>query len=291
MVTNDVSFRHPFSPLTRYRPKMLALFMLLAMTACGDKDEDEFAEPKQVLPVEDLYRQGVRQMQSKDVKDAIETFEEVEREYPFSEWAKRAKIMAAYGYYYRREYDDAIPALQQFVKLYPADRNTPYAYYLIALCYYEQIADVARDQHITEEAMQALNEVTSRFPETDYARDARLKFDLVRDHLAGKEMEIGRFYQKRDQYLAAINRYRYVIDYYETTSHVQEALHRLTECYLSLGLQDDAERTAAVLGYNYPESEWYSDSYRLMVEKSELKRPDQRENLLIRAGKELKDLI
>jgi outer membrane protein assembly factor BamD len=161
----------------------------------------------------------------------------------------------------RRQY----PTLERFTKLYPNNESTPYAYYIIALCYYEQISDVGRDQKITEQSMQALREVIRRFPDSEYARDARIKLDLTQDHLAGKEMEIGRYYLRHDDYIAAINRFRFVVENYQTTSHVPEALHRLVECYLKLGVKDEATRYAAVLGNNFPGSVWYRDSYKLMT--------------------------
>jgi len=175
--------------------------------------------------------------------------------------------MSAYSSYQAEDYDTAVSTLQRFVKLYPSNSSSPYAYYLIALCYYEQISDVGRDQKVTEQAMQALREVIRRFPDTEYARDARVKLDLTQDHLAGKEMEIGRYYLRHDDTLSAINRFRFVVENYQTTSHVPEALHRLVECYLKLGVREEAQRYAAVLGHNFPGSTWYRDSYKLMTGK------------------------
>ena len=173
--------------------------------------------------------------------------------------------MSAYSYYKDNKYDDAVNALDRFIQLHPGNPDAVYAYYLKGLCYYEQIVDVGRDQRVTELALESLNEVVTRYPNTPYARDARLKVDLARDHLAGKEMEIGRYYLVRDQYLAAINRFRRVIEQYQTTTHVPEALERLTECYLALGVKDEAQAAAAVLGYNFPGSDWYQDSYNLLA--------------------------
>jgi outer membrane protein assembly factor BamD len=173
--------------------------------------------------------------------------------------------MSAYSLYQASKYDEAVVDLDRFIQLHPGNRDAAYAYYLKALCYYVQITDVGRDQKTTEQALKALDEVTRRFPESKYARDARLKLDLTRDHLAGKEMEIGRYYLNRDQYLAAINRFRRVIEQYQTTTHVPEALERLTECYLALGVKDEAQAAAAVLGYNFPGSDWYQDSYALLA--------------------------
>jgi outer membrane protein assembly factor BamD len=176
--------------------------------------------------------------------------------------------MAAFGYYQRNEYDDAIVALDRFIQLHPSNRDTPYAYYLKALSYYEQISDVERDQKMTESALKTLEELIARYPDSKYARDAKVKLDLTYDHLAGKTMEIGRYYLRRGYYLAAVNRFKSVVDNYQTTTHVPEALHRLVEAYLALGLEEEARKSAAVLGHNFPGSEWYIDSYELV----ELKR-------------------
>jgi len=241
----------------------LALFAgFLTLSACGKSDDKKKDKPPE--PVEKLYNDALGKMSEKEYKDAVKAFEEVERQYPYSEWAIRSEIMGAYANYRNGKYDDAIGALDRFVKQHPDNKNTPYAYYLKALCYYEQITDVGRDQKVTTQAQQALREVVSRYPDSEYARDARLKLDLVSDHLAGKEMEIGRYYERHQEYLAAINRFRVVVEKYQTTSHTPEALHRLVECYLKLGVTDQAQRYAAVLGYNYPGSHWYKDSYALM---------------------------
>jgi outer membrane protein assembly factor BamD len=179
-------------------------------------------------------------------------------------WATKAQIMAAFTYYQSNKYDDAIIALDRFIQLHPGHRDIPYAYYLKGLCYYEQISDVGRDQRVTQQALDALAEVVKRFPESPYARDARLKVELAIDHLAGKEMEIGRYYQRSGRWLAATLRFRQVVDTYQQTSHTPEALYRLVESYLSLGVPEEAQKAAAVLGANYPGSEWYQRAYKLM---------------------------
>lgn len=244
----------------------LALIALVAsLGACADNpDAKEIADK----PAEALYNQGFNALQDGAVTDAAKFFEEVERQHPYSALAPQAEIMDAYAYYRGNLYDDAINALDHFIDLHPGNKNTPYAYYLKALCYYEQIQDVRRDQKITEQALDALTEVVNRFPGTPYAKDASLKLDLTRDHLAGKEMDIGRYYEDQQQYLAAINRFRRVVEDYQTTSHVPEALERLTECYLALGVTDEAQTAAAVLGYNYPGSPWYEASYDLLKGKN-----------------------
>src|SRR5258708_9452192 len=199
---------------------------------------------------------------------AAKSFDEVERQHPYSVWATKAQLMSAYALYEAAKYGESIVDADRFIQLHPGHRDVAYAYYLKALDYYVQIADVARDQRATEKAMTALGEVVRRFPDSRYGRDARLKIDLARDHLAGKEMEIGRWYERQRLYLAASNRFKRVVDDHQTTTHVPEALHRLTECYMSLGLTEEAQRTASVLGYNYPGSVWYGDSYALFKKRA-----------------------
>ena len=191
-------------------------------------------------------------------------FDEVERQHPYSPWSRRAQLMSSFSYYMSGEYQKSIESAQRFLSIHPGNKDAPYAYYLIALDYYEQISDVTRDQKITQQALDSMNELIRRYPDTRYAADARLKIDLINDHLGGKEMEIGRFYQRRGQWLAATLRFRKVVDVYQTTSHTPEALQRLTECYLSLGLRDEAKKAAAVLGANYPGSKWYQRAFELM---------------------------
>jgi outer membrane protein assembly factor BamD len=246
----------------RIRTVLLALVLGLPLLGgcAADNTKDVYRE----RPVEDLYNEGMNYLAEDDYDKAAKAFDEVDRQHPYSVWATKAQLMAAYAHYQHNRFDDAIIALDRFIQLHPSHKDVAYAYYLKALSYYEQIADVGRDQKATENAMKSLQEVVDRFPNSKYARDAKLKVDLARDHLAGKEMAVGRWYERQQQYLAAINRYRLVVDNYQTTTHVPEALHRLTECYEILGLKDEAARTASILGYNYPGSEWYSDSYRLV---------------------------
>lgn len=244
---------------------LLAAMLMLSMAACSDSDSDADEEAnKAPETAENLYLTARQQFADREYKTAVKSFEEVERQHPSSKWAVNAQIMSAYASYKEGEYDDAIATLERFVKLYPNHESAPYAYYMIANCYYEQIADVGRDQRVTEQAMQALREVIRRFPDSEYARDARIKLDLTQDHLAGKEMQVGRYYQRHDDILAAINRYRFVVENFQTTSHIPEALHRLVECYLKLGVVEEAKRYASVLGYNFPNSIWYRDSYALL---------------------------
>ncbi len=245
---------------------VLFLSVILALAACSDSAE-ETAAPKPPDSAEKLYSDARQLMSEKDYQDAVAAFEEVERQHPYSEWAGHAQIMAAYAHYEREKYDEAIAILERYVKLYPGEASAAYAYYLIALCYYEQISDVGRDQKMTEFSMQALRDVIRRFPESEYARDAKIKLDLTIDHLAGKEMQVGRYYLKQDDYIAAANRFRFVVENYQTTNHTAEALHRLVECYLQLGVKEEAQKYASVLGYNFPSSLWYRDSYKLMVKE------------------------
>ncbi len=220
-----------------------------------------------VKPIAELYNKGLDAMKSGNYTTADKSFAEVERQHPYSEWATRAILMQAYVQYERNSYDDAVNAAKRFLTLHPGHKDAPYAYYLIAICYYEQITDVKRDQSMTQKALDALDEVSRRFPNTKYARDAEAKAILARDHLAGKQMEIGRWYENRKAYLAAINRYKTVVTDYQTTTHTPEALYRLTESYLALGVRSEAQTAAAVLGYNYPNSQWYKDAYALLQEQ------------------------
>jgi outer membrane protein assembly factor BamD len=236
------------------------------------KDED--LTPKEdtsKLPVEELYNRGVDALNSKRYKTAADQFDLVEQNYPYSSWAVNAQLMEGYADYLQNKYTDAVGTLDRFIQLHPAQHDIAYVYYLRALCYYEQIADIQRDQKGTADAMGALQEVVNRFPDSAYARDARLKIDLARDHLAGKEMEVGRWYEGQHLYTAAIGRFQRVIDDYQTTNHVPEALYRLTEIYLRLGLTDEAKKAAAVLGHNYPGSDWYEDSYNQLVADGQVK--------------------
>ncbi len=258
-----VSYAAPIrTALRAWRAAALGVVCALALVACGDKDDDNKTYVEQ--PVEKLYNNALDALGAGEYKTAAKGFEEVDRQHPYSVWATKAQVMAAFSYYQANKYDEAILALDRFIQLHPGHRDVAYAYYLKALCYYEQIADVGRDQRITEQALNALAEVTKRFPDTAYARDARLKVDLAIDHLGGKEMDVGRFYQSQRQYIGAINRYRQVLEKYQTTTHTPEALHRLVECYLALGVQQEAKMAAAVLGHNFPGSDWYADSYYLL---------------------------
>jgi outer membrane protein assembly factor BamD len=241
---------------------LLLLAAVLAAGCAGDR-RDRLAYVER--PAEQIYNQGLTQFERNRYDVAAELFDEVERQHPYSEWARRAMMMAAYAHYQNNDYEGAIATAERYINLYPSGQTTAYAYYLIALCHYERILDVGRDQQETRAALDALTQVERRFPNTDYARDARLKIDLTRDHLAGKEMDVGRWYLRQGHYLAAINRFQNVIRDYDTTSHTPEALHRLVEAYLALGIVDEAREVASVLSYNYPDSDWYQDTYALLT--------------------------
>ena len=215
-------------------------------------------------PAETIYTEAINTLDRRDWERAKLLFEEVERQHPFSEWARRALLMSAYASYRSADYEDSITTAQRFIGLHPGSDSAPYAYYLIAINYYDQIYDVGRDQGTTVNAENALQQVVRRYPESDYGRDARLKLELTHDHLAGKEMSVGRFYLRQNQPLAAIIRFKNVVREYDTTSQVEEALHRLVEAYVTLGVVGEAEKVGSVLGYNYPDSPWYQESYDLL---------------------------
>ena len=228
----------------------------------ADKDDAEYVE----RPVEQIYNDAWKKIVDHDWDAAAKQFDEVERQHPYSVWARRAMLMAAFCYYEANKYTDAINTSDQYIQLHPGTSEVAYAFYLKAISLYEQIPDVRRDQSNTEQALTALQDVVQRFPDTAYARDAKLKIDLTYDHLAGKEMEIGRYYLFRGDYIAAINRFRAVVEQYQRTSQITEALERLTEAYYAMGVYTEAKTAAAVLGANYPGSPWYEDAYSLLQE-------------------------
>ena len=240
----------------------LAALLVLAAACSSSGKKKKFAYVEQ--PVEQLYAQATERLEKRRYEEAVAFFEEVERQHPYSSWARRAMLMKAFTYYQDNEYEEAVAAADQFVALHPGNKDAPYAYYLKAMSFYERIRDVGRDQDFTKNAVAALNDVIRRYPATEYARDARLKLDLTFDHLAGKEMYVGRFYLRQNKHIAAINRFKHVISNYQTTTHVPEALHRLVESYLEVGIETEARAAAAVLSFNYPGSRWYGDTYNLL---------------------------
>jgi outer membrane protein assembly factor BamD len=238
----------------------LALAVLPACSLFGEKDK-----PVADDPADRLYNEGLFLLNSKkDFKAAAKKFEEVDRQHPYSEWARKSLIMSAYAYYEGHDYEEAITAAKRYVTLHPGSADAAYAQYLIGSSYFDQIPDITRDQGRTEKAVQALEEVARKFPNTEYAVSAKRKVDVARDNVAGKEMEIGRYYMKRKDFVGSINRFKVVVTQYQTTRHVEEALYRLTEVYLALGIAGEAQTAAAVLGHNFPDSRWYKDAYSLV---------------------------
>ncbi|OLF73938.1 transporter [Maricaulis sp. W15] len=242
---------------------VLPLLLSAALAACANGPDNSVAYVER--PAETIYATAFESLDRRQYPLAAALFDEVERQHPYSEWARRSMLMAAYANYESTNYEEAISDAQRFISLHPGNRNAAYAYYLIAISHFEQIMDVGRDQAATQQALAALEQVVRRFPESRYATDARLKIDMTRDHLAGKEMTVGRWYLRRGYHLAGINRFQNVLRDYGNTSHVPEALHRLVEAYVSLGVDEEARQIAAVLGYNFPGSEWYEDSYDLLT--------------------------
>ncbi|MGB0671103.1 MAG: outer membrane protein assembly factor BamD [Rhodospirillales bacterium] len=238
---------------------LLVVGIACTLAACT-VDEAAYVE----RPVEELYNEAMDAMQGRNYGTAAVTFDEVERQHPYSSWATKAQLMSAYAHFQAGGYDDAIIGLDRFIQLHPSNRDVPYALYLKGLCYYEQISDVSRDQQMTREAMASFGELIKRYPESQYTKDAKVKVDLTFDHLAGKEMNIGRYYLRQGHYLAAINRFQEVVERYQTTTHVPEALLRMVEAYMALGVKEEAKKVAAVLGHNFPGSEWYINAYELV---------------------------
>ena len=237
----------------------------LALSACSGTSDDKKDAAYVERPVEQIYADAWRQIEDRNWEDAAKQFDEVERQHPYSVWARRAMLMSAFCYYQANKYTDATNTADQYIALHPGSREVAYAFYLKAMSLYEQIVDVGRDQTVTEQALTALQDVVQRFPNSEYARDARLKIDLTLDHLAGKEMEVGRYYLTRRNYIGAINRFKTVVQRYQKTPQIAEALERLTEAYYALGVYNEAKTAAAVLGANYPGSPWYQDAYDLLV--------------------------
>ncbi|MEC8067327.1 MAG: outer membrane protein assembly factor BamD [Pseudomonadota bacterium] len=240
--------------------KVVVLVSALGLAACSSTPEKR----EIVGEVELLYNQGMDLLTEGRYGEAVNAFEELERQHPYSGWATRAQMMVVFAYYNSERYDEAVPAADRFIGSHPGHKDLPYILYLKAMSHYNRISDVRRDQQFTEEALQTFNELVQRYPESEYAKDAKLKITLCLDHLAGKEMMVGRYYLKNRRYMAAINRFRTVVENYQSTSQIQEALYRLSESYLALGIEDEATQSAAVLGHNYPSSMWYQKAYDLL---------------------------
>ena len=251
-------------PLNRNVALVLACAVILPAAGCARNRTG--ADVSYVASdVSTLYSLAQRRLQAGQYEQAAKLFDEVERQHPYSVWARRAQLMSSFSYYVGEKYTESISSAQRFLTIHPGNKDAPYAHYLIAMSYYQQMEDVTRDQRITQQASDAFGELIRRYPQSRYSADARLKLDLINDHLAGKEMEIGRFYQRSGKWLAATIRFRTVIDKYQTSSHTPEALHRLVESYLALGIPQEAQKAAAVLGRNYPGSKWYQRSYALIA--------------------------
>jgi outer membrane protein assembly factor BamD len=256
-----MSFKH----LARVAVLAAVSAVALSLAGCSDSDTDDKDPTYVERPVDQIYNDAWRLLDDQNYVKAAKQFDEVERQHPYSIWARRAMLMSAYCYYEGNSYADAISTADQYISLHPGSREVAYAFYLKAMSQYEQIVDIGRDQSNTEAALTALQDVVQRFPDSEYARDASLKIDLTYDHLAGKEMEVGRYYLKKRDYIGAINRFRGVVENYQKTSQIQEALERLTEAYYALGVYNEAKTAAAVLGANYPGSPWYQDAYGLLT--------------------------
>ena len=254
------------SKLTRSAATLIVCALVLPAAGCASnkaKGDTSYV----ARDVNTLYSLAKRNMDLGDYAESAKLFDEVERQHPYSVWARRAQLMSSFSYYLARKYPEAVSSARRFITIHPGNKEAPYAHYLVAMSFYQQIEDVTRDQRITQQAADAFGELVRRYPESRYAADARLKLDLINDHLAGKEMEVGRFYQRSGQWLAATTRFRNVVEKYATTSHAPEALERLVECYLALGIPREARKAAVVLGANYPNSVWYHRAYRLIYYK------------------------
>ncbi|HEU0283647.1 MAG TPA: outer membrane protein assembly factor BamD [Sphingomicrobium sp.] len=251
------------STLTRSALLLLACAIVIPASGCarGNKSADTAYIARDV---NSLYALAKDRLDKGRYEEAAKLFDEVERQHPYSVWARRAQLMSGFSYYMARKYPEAISSAQRFLTIHPGNKDAPYAHYLVAMSHYQQIEDVTRDQASTANAANAFGELMRRYPDSRYASDARLKLDLINDHLAGKEMEVGRFYQRSGKWLAATLRFRKVVETYQTTNHTPEALERLVECYLALGIPQEAQKAAAVLGRNYPGSEWYHRAYKLV---------------------------
>ncbi len=250
------------APRKRWFTRMGAVVSLVALAACGALDS---GPPMEDLTPNQIFERAERQLADGQADDAAITFGELERLYPYSELAERALIMQAFSYHRDEDYPSSRATAQRYLDFYPAEEDAAYAAYLLALSYYDQIDEIGRDQGLTIQALQSLRRVIEQYPGTEYARLSEQKFDLAFDHLAAKEMEIGRFYLKRGNFAAAANRFRTVVEDFQTSTHTPEALHRLVESYLSLGLLDEAQTAGAILGYNYQSSEWYEASFALLT--------------------------
>ena len=248
---------------------LFLIFALISLlfSSCSDSQNNIGIGVSEDKAAEEMFNSGERELIRRRYNDAAEKFKEVERLYPYSDWAKRALIMQVYTFHKGKEYENVVSAANRFIEFHPKDKDIPYAYYLIGLSYYDQVLAIGRDQKLTQEALKIFKLIIKEYPDSEYASSSQIKFDFLKNQLANKEMEVGRYYLKRSHYVSAINRFRGVIEDFSTTSQVPEALHRLVEAYLSLGLTDEAQTAGAILGYNYKSNEWYERSFELLRSK------------------------
>jgi outer membrane protein assembly factor BamD len=249
----------------RRAARLTLVVAALTLAGCFGRGEETGDLELESDPPDLMYNQALALLNAGETRDAVDKFEKIDAEHPYSDYARKSMIMSAYLDFKRGQYQETINEAQRYVTLFPASPDAAYAYYLIGESYFRQIPDVTRDQDLSEKAIAAMSELVEKFPESEYAPDASRKIDIARDQLAGKEMQIGRYYQERREYLAAVNRFKYVVENYQTTRHVEEALLRLTETYLALGIVPEAQTATAVLGHNFPDSQWYKDSYALLA--------------------------
>ena len=248
---------------------LFLIFALISLlfSSCSDIQNNIGIGVSEDKAAEEIFNSGERELIRRRYNDAAEKFKEVERLYPYSDWAKRALIMQVYSFHKDKEYENVVSAANRFIEFHPKDKDIPYAYYLIGLSYYDQVLAIGRDQKLTQEALKIFKLIIKEYPDSEYASSSQIKFDFLKNQLASKEMEVGRYYLKRSHYVSAINRFRGIIEDFSTTSQVPEALHRLVEAYLSLGLTDEAQTAGAILGYNYKSNEWYERSFELLRSK------------------------
>lgn len=248
---------------------LFLIFALISLlfSSCSDSQNNIGIGVSEDKAAEEIFNSGERDLIRRRYNDAAEKFKEVERLYPYSDWAKRALIMQVYSFHKDKEYENVVSAANRFIEFHPKDKDIPYAYYLIGLSYYDQVLAIGRDQKLTQEALKIFKLIIKEYPDSEYASSSQIKFDFLKNQLASKEMEVGRYYLKRSHYVSAINRFRGIIEDFSTTSQVPEALHRLVEAYLSLGLTDEAQTAGAILGYNYKSNEWYERSFELLRSK------------------------
>ena len=248
---------------------LFLIFALISLlfSSCSDSQNNIGIGVSEDKAAEEIFNSGERELVRRRYNDAAEKFKEVERLYPYSDWAKRALIMQVYSFHKDKEYENVVSAANRFIEFHPKDKDIPYAYYLIGLSYYDQVLAIGRDQKLTQEALRIFKLIIKEYPDSEYASSSQIKFDFLKNQLASKEMEVGRYYLKRSHYVSAINRFRGIIEDFSTTSQVPEALHRLVEAYLSLGLTDEAQTAGAILGYNYKSNEWYERSFELLRSK------------------------